>query len=98
MNDDQKAYTFASTYGDRSTTFHRHMISVVVFFYSNTLQIMLVGYVVRDMGCFDDCSDDAPRDKTMTGNGITAFLLHVAQCITFNQKQLLQQHLLPRHS
>ena len=33
MNDDQTAYTFAPTYGDVSTAFHRHMISVVVFFY-----------------------------------------------------------------
>ena len=30
-NNDQKAYEFAPTYGDGSTDFHRHMISVVVF-------------------------------------------------------------------
>ena len=73
------------------------MISVVVFSYSNTLQSMLVDYAVTDMGCFDDYSDAAPRAKTMRGNGITTFLLHVAQCITLNQTTFLQQHLLPRH-
>ena len=30
-NYDQNAYTFAPTYGDESTAYHRHMISVVVF-------------------------------------------------------------------
>ena len=37
------------------------------------------------MGCFDDYLDAALRAKTMGGNVITTFLLHVAQCITFNQ-------------
>ena len=32
-NDYQKAYVFAPTYGDGSSAFHRHMISVVVFYY-----------------------------------------------------------------
>ena len=30
-NDDQKAYAFVPTHGDGYTSFHRHMISVVVF-------------------------------------------------------------------
>ena len=38
------------------------------------------------MGCFDDYSDAAPRARTMRGNGITTFILHVAQCITFCKK------------
>ena len=84
-NDDQKYYTFAPTYGDGSTSFHRHMISVVVFYYSNKLQSMLLGYAVTEMGCFDDYSDAAPRAKTMRGNGVTNFIFHVSQCITFNQ-------------
>ena len=88
-NDDQNVYVFAPTYGDGSTNFHRHMISVVVYSYSNILQSVLVDYTVTDMGCFDDYSDDAPCAKTMRGNGITTFLLHVAQCITFNQKKLI---------
>ena len=46
---------------------------------------MLVDYAVTEMGCFDDYLDAAPRAKTIRGNGITAFLLHVAECITFNQ-------------
>ena len=36
------------------TGYHRHMITVVAFFYSNTLKIMLVDYVVTEMGCFGD--------------------------------------------
>ena len=85
------------TYGYGSTAPHSHIISVVVFSYSNTVQGMFVDYAVIEMGLFSDYSDAAPRAKIMRGNGITSFLLHVAQCITFSQKQLLQQHLLPRH-
>ena len=84
MNDDQKAYAFAPTYGDGSTDFHRRIISVVVFSYSNKLQIMLVNYAVTYMDGFDDYSDASPRAKKMRGNGITTFLLYVDQCITFN--------------
>ena len=53
-NDDQKSYTFAPTYGDGSTAFHRNMISVVVFSYSNALQSLLVDHAVTEMGCFGD--------------------------------------------
>ena len=63
MNDDKNAYTFATTYGYTSTNFHHHMVPVVVFFYSNTLKIMLVDYAGTDMGCFGEYSDDAPRAK-----------------------------------
>ena len=49
-NDDQKAYAFLPTYGDGYTAFCRHMISVVVFLYSNTLQSVLVDYTVPYMG------------------------------------------------
>ena len=63
------------------------MISVVVFYYSNKLQSVLVDYSVTYMGCFDDYSDATLRFKTMRGNGITTFLLHFSQCITFNQTQ-----------
>ena len=31
-NDDEKAYKYGPTYGDESTGYHCHMISVVVFF------------------------------------------------------------------
>ena len=74
----KKSLVFAPTYGDVLTSFCRHMISVVVFFYSNTLESVLVDYAVTEMGCFGDYSDAAPRAKTMRGNGITTFLLHVA--------------------
>ena len=46
---------------------------------------MLVDYAVTDMGWFDYYSDAAPCAKTMRGNVITTFLLHVSQCITFRQ-------------
>ena len=37
MNDDEQAYKFCPLYEVKSTGFHRHMISVVVFSYSETL-------------------------------------------------------------
>ena len=49
-NYDQIAYTFVPTYGDEFTAYHCHMISVDVFFYSNTFKIMLVDYAVTEMG------------------------------------------------
>ena len=65
------------------------MISVVVFFYSNTLKILLVDYSVTEMGCFDDYSDTAPRAKNMRVNGITTYILHVSQYINFRQKYIV---------
>ena len=56
-NHDEKSYNYGPTYGDESTGYHRHMISVVVFFYSNTLESILVDYAVIEMGCFDDDLD-----------------------------------------
>ena len=46
---------------------------------------MLDDYAGTEMGSLDDYSDAAPQGKSMSVNGITTFLLHVAQCITFNQ-------------
>ena len=61
------------------------MISVVVFSYSETLESMLVEYAATEMGFLDDYSDADPNQKSIRGNGITTFLLHVAQCIIFKQ-------------
>ena len=74
------------------------MISVVVFFYSNTLRSMLVDYTVTEMGCFDDYDDAAPHVKTMWGNGITTFPLHVDQCITFCQTNIFTATLIAKAS
>ena len=60
------------------------MISVVVFSYSETLENMLVDYAVTEMGSLDDYLDTAPQGKSMRVNGVTTFLLHIAQCIIFN--------------
>ena len=46
---------------------------------------MLVEYAATEMGFFDDYSDADTNHKIIRGNGITIFLLHVAQCIIFNQ-------------
>ena len=46
---------------------------------------MLVDFAVTEMGFLEDYSDAAPQGKSMGGNGITSFLLHVSQCIIFNQ-------------
>ena len=95
---DEKAYKYVPTYGDESTGYHRYMISVVVFFYSNTFKIMLVDYAVTEMGFFDDYLDAAPRAKTVRVNCITTFLLHVAQCITFRQTNIFTALLLAETS
>ena len=52
---------------------------------------MLVDYAVTYMVCFDDYLDAAPYAKTMRGNGITNFILHVAQCIIFNQMKFVTE-------
>ena len=83
------AYKYVPTYGDESTSYHRRMISVVVFFYSNILKSMLVDYAVTEMGCFDDYSDSNPRAKTLREGGITTFILHIAQCILFRQTKFV---------
>ena len=46
---------------------------------------MFIDNAVTEMGFLDDYSDAAPQRKSMRGNCITTFLLHVAQCIIFNQ-------------
>ena len=51
-------------------------------------------YSVTDMGCFDDYLDAAPCAKTITGDGINTFLLHVAQCITFCQTNFFTETLI----
>ena len=62
------------------------MISVVVFSYSETLESMLVEYEITEMSFLDDYSDADPNHKRIRGNGITTFLLHVAQCIIPKKK------------
>ena len=74
------------------------MISDVVFFYSNTLKSMLMGYAVIDMGCFGYYSYAAPRSKSMRGNVINTFLFHVAQCITFRQTNIVTETLIAKES
>ena len=63
MNYSQNIFSFAPTYGDGSTAFHRHMIPVVVFSYSKILKSMLVDYEVTEMGGFDDNLDYVTRVK-----------------------------------
>ena len=46
---------------------------------------MLVEYTATEMGFLHDFSDADTNHKSIRGNGITTFLLHVAQCIIFNQ-------------
>ena len=93
-NNDQNSYTFAPTYVDESTAYHRHIISVVVFFYSNTLKIMLMDCVFTEMGCFGDYLYATLHVKTIRGNGITTFLLHVSKFITFHPKQFVTSTLI----
>ena len=92
------AYKYVPTYGYESTGYNRHMVSVVVFSNSNTHKSMLVNYAVIEMGCFDVCLDAAPRAKTMRGNGISTFLLYVAQCITSHQSNIVTATLIVESS
>ena len=84
MNEDENAYKYGPLYGGESTGFHRYMISVVVFSYSESLKTMLVEYVATEMGFLDDYSDADPNHKRIRRNGITTFLLHIDQCIISN--------------
>ena len=54
-----------SLYGDESTGFHCHMISVVVFYYLETLESMLVDYAVTEMVFLDNYLDAAPKGKSI---------------------------------
>ena len=56
-NEDEKAYKFGPLYGGESTDFHRRMISLVLFSYSETLESMLVEYAALEMGFLNDYSD-----------------------------------------
>ena len=70
-------------YGGEFTGLYRHMISVVVFSYSETLRSMLIEYAATEIGFLDYYSDADPNQKSIRVNGITTFLFHVAQCIIF---------------
>ena len=50
------------------------------------------------MVCFNDYSDAAQRAKTMRVNGITKFILHVAQCINFCQENIVTTTLIAKES
>ena len=73
------------------------MIPVVVFSYSETLKSMLVEYASTEMGFLDDYSDADSNQKIIRGNCITTFLLQVAQCIIFNQKNCLKKIIMPMY-
>ena len=42
------------------------------------------------MGFLDHYREADPNHKSIRGNGITTFLLHVAQCIIFNQTNIVK--------
>ena len=46
---------------------------------------MLVEYAATEMDFLNNYSDTDPNHKIIKGNDITTFILHVAQCIIFNQ-------------
>ena len=89
-NDDEQAYNFYTLYGGESTGFHRHMISVVVFSYSETLESMLVDYAATEMGSFGYYLDADSKGKSMRGDGITTFLLHVVRRTHVDRKSVVR--------
>ena len=46
------------------------------------------------MGSLNHYLDAAPQGKSMRGNGITTFLLHVTQCIISNQTNCVKTTLI----
>ena len=91
MNEDENAYKYGLLYPGESTGFHHHIISVVVFSYSETLGSMLVEYAATEMIFLDDYSDANSNQKIIRGNCITTFILHVSQCMIFNQKHRVKK-------
>ena len=59
---------------------------------------MLVDYAVTNMGCFEDYLDASPHSKHTRVNGINTFLLHIDQCITFCQTNLVTATLISEAS
>ena len=59
---------------------------------------MLGDYSVTYMGSLDYYSDAAPRAKTMRGNGITTFLLHIDKYIIFRQTNIVTATLIAKAS
>ena len=57
---------------------------------------MLVDYAVTEMGYFGNYLDAAPHAKTMRGNGIITFILHIAKCVTVNQTQFVTETLISK--
>ena len=57
-------------------------------------KVCWVYYAFIEKGCFDDFLDAAPRAKKIRVNGVTTFLLHVDQSITFNQTKFVTETLI----
>ena len=73
-------------------------IPVVLFSYSETLESMFVEYAATEMGFLDDYLDADPDHKIIRGNGVTTFLLHLAQCIIFNEANRIKTKLIDNAS
>ena len=72
-------------------------ISCCVLLFRNTRKY--VGWLCSyRKGSLDDYSDAAPQGKSMRGNGITTFILHVAQCKIFNQTNCVKITLIAKGS
>ena len=59
---------------------------------------MLIEYASTEMGFLDYYSDADPNHKSIRGNGITTFLLHLAQCIIFNLTNYVKKILIANAS
>ena len=66
--DDENAYKLGPKYGGESTGLYRHMISVVVFSYSETLKSVLIEYAATEMGVLDYYYDADPSHKSIRGS------------------------------
>ena len=59
---------------------------------------MLVEYAATEVSFLDDYLDADPSHKSIRVNCITTFLLHVAQCIIFNQTNCVKTILISNAS
>ena len=73
MDDDENAYKFGPKYGGEFTGFHQHIISIVVFSYSQTLKSMLIEYAATEIGFLDDYLDSDPNHKSIKRNVVIPF-------------------------
>ena len=81
----KKAYYYMTSifHPDKNIGLDTTEMMKMMFSYSETLEILLVEYTATEIGFLDDYLDADPNHKSIRGNGITTFILHVSQMYNF---------------